>query len=69
MLWCHLKLKVIVLYTLILKSINYTNGIERVWKIITNNKDYNWIFDLEMVKMMEGENSFIEYSKNRFKKI
>ncbi|EFG88645.1 hypothetical protein [Clostridium carboxidivorans] len=62
-------MKVIVLYTLILKSINYTNGIERVWKIITNNKDYNWIFDLEMVKMMEGENSFIEYSKNRFKKI
>lgn len=41
------------------------NTKEKVWDIITNNKDYRWRTDLSKIEIIDEKN-FIEYTKNEF---
>lgn len=41
------------------------NTKEKVWEIITNNKDYRWRTDLSKIEIID-ENNFIEYTKKGF---
>lgn len=43
----------------------YKCNIDRIWNIITNNKNYDWRSDLSKIEIVD-ENHFIEYAKNGY---
>lgn len=44
----------------------FDSNIEKVWNIVTDNKNYLWRSDLSKIEIID-ENNFIEYDKNNFK--
>ena len=44
-------------------TFNY--NIEKIWNIVTNNKEYSWRSDLSKIDIID-DNNFIEYTKDGF---
>lgn len=45
---------------------NFSSKLEDVWKVVTDNTDYNWRSDLGKIKISDDEKSFTETTKDGF---
>lgn len=45
---------------------NLNSDIQKVWDIVTNNKNNTWRSDLSKIEISEDEQTFIEYTKDGF---
>ena len=43
----------------------FKSGINTVWDIVTNNKDFSWRSDLDRIEILDEDN-FVEYTKDGF---
>lgn len=44
----------------------FKSGVKTVWDVVTDNYDYEWRSDLKNIKISEGKNQFLEYTKDGF---
>ena len=47
-------------------KIHLSASAEQVWKVITDNKNYNWRSDLSRIEEMGDGKTFVEYTKNGY---
>jgi len=45
---------------------NLNSDVQKVWDIVTDNRDYTWRNDLSKIEVSDNEQTFIEYTKNGF---
>lgn len=44
----------------------FKTDIKTVWEVVTNNNKYEWRSDLSKIEVSKDENSFTEYTKDKF---
>mgnify|MGYP001261744147 CR=1 FL=1 len=44
----------------------FKSDIKKVWGVVTNNNKYEWRSDLSKIDVSSDENSFTEYTKDKF---